>query len=234
MRSMAREKPEVRQERRDILEQYPGLRKIGNVANVFRELHVYPFTMASSEPEASAPENDRLRYLQAQTNKTGQIKDTNISKRGNMTLTVRKATPADASTIVDFNLAHADETEDKQTDPEVLAAGVAAALSDPHKAVYFLRTRAEHRWPASSVGVERLAERWLWWFQSVYLPPEWRRRGGCSKLSTRPRLSSRHACDSESSAYVFTSKKKIILPSKLLRLGMVWAPTWFWKSSPLI
>ena len=41
-----------------------------------------------------------------------------------MTLTIRRATPADAPVLVAFNAAIAWETEHKRLDPAVLAAGV--------------------------------------------------------------------------------------------------------------
>jgi len=95
-----------------------------------------------------------------------------------MTLTIRRATPADAETIVDFNLRMAAETEDKQLDPKVLLMGVAAALADPHKAAYFVAEEDHAIVGQLSITLEWSDWRngWLWWFQSVYVRPEFRRR----------------------------------------------------------
>ena len=78
-----------------------------------------------------------------------------------MPLTIRRATPADAPTIVEFNRRLAEETEGKTLDPAVLAAGVAAGLADPDKAP-LLRRRGggDVLGPADDhLRVERLAQR---------------------------------------------------------------------------
>jgi len=96
-----------------------------------------------------------------------------------MPLTVRRATPADAPTIVEFNRLLADESEGKTLDLDVLSAGVAAALADPHKGPYFL---AEH--DGELVGQMQITYEfsdwrngWFWWIQGVYVRPDARRRG---------------------------------------------------------
>jgi GNAT superfamily N-acetyltransferase len=97
---------------------------------------------------------------------------------------VRRAGPADAPVIVAFNLRLAEETEGKTLDPAVLAAGVAAGLADPHKALYFVAEEG-----GAVVGQLMLTKEWsdwrngwLWWIQSVYVPPEARRRGAFRAL----------------------------------------------------
>ena len=55
-----------------------------------------------------------------------------------MPLSLRRGGPADAAVIVAFNQAMARESEGKALDPEVLGAGVRAALADPGKGFYFL------------------------------------------------------------------------------------------------
>jgi GNAT superfamily N-acetyltransferase len=96
-----------------------------------------------------------------------------------MPLTVRRATPADAPTIVEFNRLLAEESESKTLDLDVLSAGVAAALADPAKGPYFL---AEH--DGELVGQMQVTYEfsdwrngWFWWIQSVYVRPDARRRG---------------------------------------------------------
>jgi GNAT superfamily N-acetyltransferase len=93
--------------------------------------------------------------------------------------TVRRAAPADAPAIVEFNRRLAAETERKTLDPAVVAAGVAAGLADPDKAVYFVAEDA-----GAVVGLMMYTREWsdwrngwLWWIQSVYVRAEARRRG---------------------------------------------------------
>jgi ribosomal protein S18 acetylase RimI-like enzyme len=93
--------------------------------------------------------------------------------------TLRRADAADAPTIVEFNLRLAEESEGKLLDPAVLAAGVAAGLADPDKALYFVaeeggvivgQVMVTREWSDWRNG-------WIWWIQSVYVRPEARRRG---------------------------------------------------------
>ena len=96
-----------------------------------------------------------------------------------MPLTVRRATPADAATIVEFNRLLAFESEGKTLDPAVLSAGVQAGLADPKKALYFLaevdgallgQIMLTFEWSDWRNG-------WVWWIQSVYVDQKARRRG---------------------------------------------------------
>ena len=97
---------------------------------------------------------------------------------------VREATRADAPTIAEFNSAIARETEDKTLDAAVVGPGVATLLADPSKGRY---------WVAESggqiVGQLMVTYEWsdwrngtIWWIQSVYVHPDWRRRGIFSTL----------------------------------------------------
>jgi GNAT superfamily N-acetyltransferase len=96
-----------------------------------------------------------------------------------MPLTLRRAGPGDAAVIVEFNQRLAQESEGKALDPAVLAAGVAAGLADPHKALYFLAEEG-----GEAVGQVMLTTEWsdwrngwIWWVQSVYVRQDARRRG---------------------------------------------------------
>lgn len=92
---------------------------------------------------------------------------------------VRPAEPAEAATIAGFNLKMAEETEGKRLDPDRLAAGVDAVFGDPGKGRYRVALRGDR-----PVGCLLLTTEWsdwrngvFWWIQSVYVPPEERRRG---------------------------------------------------------
>jgi GNAT superfamily N-acetyltransferase len=96
-----------------------------------------------------------------------------------MAMTIRQATPADAPIIVEYNRLMALETEDKVLDPEVLGAGVQAALDDPQKLLYFLAM--DDGQVVGQLGVTTEWSDWrngyLWWIQSVYVPAQARRKG---------------------------------------------------------
>jgi GNAT superfamily N-acetyltransferase len=94
-------------------------------------------------------------------------------------LLVRRAGAADAPVIVEFNRLLAQESEGLALEPGPLQAGVAAALADPHKGLYFMaeldgtavgQTMVTFEWSDWRNG-------WMWWIQSVYVRPEHRRRG---------------------------------------------------------
>jgi GNAT superfamily N-acetyltransferase len=96
-----------------------------------------------------------------------------------MSLSIRRATPADAGTVTDFNRLLALESEGKTLDLAVLRPGVEAALADPGKAWYFLchdqadvlgQTMLTFEWSDWRNG-------WMWWIQSVYVRSDARRRG---------------------------------------------------------
>jgi ribosomal protein S18 acetylase RimI-like enzyme len=93
--------------------------------------------------------------------------------------TVRRATPADAPIVVEFNYRLAQETEARTLDRAVLTAGVAAGLADAGKALYFV---AEDQ--GDIVGQLMLTTEWsdwrngwIWWIQSVYVRADWRGKG---------------------------------------------------------
>jgi GNAT superfamily N-acetyltransferase len=97
---------------------------------------------------------------------------------------IRDATPADARTIAEYNTRLAEETEGRQLDADVIGPGVAAVLGDPAKGRYWV----------ASVGDEIAAQlmvtcEWsdwrngaIWWIQSVYVAPSFRRQGIFSSL----------------------------------------------------
>jgi GNAT superfamily N-acetyltransferase len=94
-------------------------------------------------------------------------------------MTIRQATPADATVITDFNLRMAEETEQLRLDPETIRAGVVAVLADPTKGLYFV---AELEGVVA--GQVMITYEWsdwrngnLWWLQSVYVRKEFRCRG---------------------------------------------------------
>lgn len=97
----------------------------------------------------------------------------------NSEIIIRQATLADLDTLVDFNAAMALETEDKGLDLDTLRGGVAALLKDDSLGFYLLAEDA-----GKVVGQLMVTTEWsdwrnahFWWLQSLYVAPDFRRRG---------------------------------------------------------
>ncbi|HEX8172170.1 MAG TPA: GNAT family N-acetyltransferase [Thermoanaerobaculia bacterium] len=91
----------------------------------------------------------------------------------------RDAERRDAPRIIEFQLAMARETEQLELDREVLERGVAAVFDDPSHGRYYV-AEADGRIIASLMITYEWSD-WrngmVWWIQSVYVVPEFRRRG---------------------------------------------------------
>jgi GNAT superfamily N-acetyltransferase len=85
----------------------------------------------------------------------------------------------DANAIVDFQQAMAHETEEVTLDRDVVTRGVQAVFDDPSRGRYFV-AEAEGRVVASLLITYEWSD-WrngvVWWIQSVYVVPEFRKRG---------------------------------------------------------
>jgi GNAT superfamily N-acetyltransferase len=99
-------------------------------------------------------------------------------------VSIRRAVPADADTIVDFNDRLAWESEGKRLDRERLAPGVARVLSDPSLGAYFVAVD-----DGRIIGQVMTTFEWsdwrngmIWWIQSVYVEPDHRRQGVFQRL----------------------------------------------------
>jgi GNAT superfamily N-acetyltransferase len=91
----------------------------------------------------------------------------------------RDAVPDDAAAIIEFQLAMARETEELELDREILTRGVAAVFTDPSLGRYYV-AEAGGRVIASLMITYEWSD-WrsgmVWWIQSVYVIPEYRRQG---------------------------------------------------------
>ncbi len=94
------------------------------------------------------------------------------------------ATADDWRTIADFNAALAEESEDKTLDRTMLESGVRRLLEDANRGRYFLarhdgrvvgQTLITYEWSDWRDG-------WIWWIQSVYVHPQYRRQGVFASL----------------------------------------------------
>src|SRR5262245_58274830 len=96
-----------------------------------------------------------------------------------MAVLVRRATPADADVIAHFNRCMARETEHRELEPTMLAAGVAALLADPAKGFYLVAETGSIVVGQLMITTEWSDWRngWFWWVQSVYVHEDARRHG---------------------------------------------------------
>jgi predicted GNAT family acetyltransferase len=99
---------------------------------------------------------------------------------------VRKAKNQDINIILEFQLSMAKETENIDLDAETVRNGVLAVLSDSNKGCYYV---AENE--GNIVGSLLTTFEWsdwrngtILWIQSVYVVPEFRRKGVYSSLYT--------------------------------------------------
>ena len=97
---------------------------------------------------------------------------------------VRIAKNEDINSILDFQLAMAQETETINLDPETVFKGVSAVIEDRNKGCYYLAET-----DGKIIGSLLTTYEWSdWrngtviWIQSVYVIPGYRRRGVYSKL----------------------------------------------------
>jgi ribosomal protein S18 acetylase RimI-like enzyme len=98
-------------------------------------------------------------------------------------VSIRPGDPRDIETLVEFNQSMARETEAKELDINILRAGVENLLKNNHQGFYVV---AETGLTSGSevVGSLMVTFEWsdwrngnFWWIQSVYIKPEFRRRG---------------------------------------------------------
>ena len=92
---------------------------------------------------------------------------------------IRNAGPDDISDIAQFNIAMAQETEERQLDPETIQSGVSDVIQNHAHGFYLIAERDQ-----VAVGSLLITFEWsdwrngtLWWIQSVYVKPEHRRTG---------------------------------------------------------
>lgn len=111
--------------------------------------------------------------------------------------TVRSATPADAAALVEFNRAMAKETEAKDLALPVLSAGVKWLLKNPQHGFYLVAETG-----GEVIGSLMVTSEWsdwrnrvFWWIQSVYVKPQYRRKGVYRKLYERVKQLARERGD---------------------------------------
>lgn len=94
-------------------------------------------------------------------------------------ITVREATEDDAASISQFNINMAWETEEKRLDKSTITAGVKSLFQKPQYGFYLVAEKE-----GDIVATLMITKEWsdwrnglLWWIQSVYVKPDYRRQG---------------------------------------------------------
>ncbi len=105
-------------------------------------------------------------------------------KKVSQELSVRVAHCRDLPTLVEFNIEMAWETEQKKLDSAIVTKGVQELLENPRRGFYVIAETA-----GQIVGSLMVTYEWsdwrcglCWWIQSVYVRPDFRRRGVFSGL----------------------------------------------------
>jgi GNAT superfamily N-acetyltransferase len=96
----------------------------------------------------------------------------------------RLATDNDIDAIVDFQSRMAYESEGLELDQQTLRKGVHAVFLDPQKGKYHLAVEGERIIGSLMITTEwsDWRNQWVLWVQSVYVVPEYRRRGVFRKM----------------------------------------------------
>ncbi|MBN2412693.1 GNAT family N-acetyltransferase [candidate division KSB1 bacterium] len=97
----------------------------------------------------------------------------------NKHIIIRRAEEADAENIIRFNIAMAKETESKDLNRDLVGRGVKNLLSHPEYGFYIVAELDKQ-----VIGSLMITFEWsdwrnglFWWIQSVYILPEYRRKG---------------------------------------------------------
>ncbi len=99
-------------------------------------------------------------------------------------ITIELAEKTDAAFIRDFNRAMAMETESKELPLDIVTRGVERLIQNPAYGFYVIARDGEK--PVGTLMVTTEWSDWrdglFWWIQSVYITPEYRRRGIYRKM----------------------------------------------------
>ena len=100
------------------------------------------------------------------------------------TISIRQATTSDIGFIAQFNQAMALETENKTLPTETIQNGVTRMIQQPAMGFYLvaeIQTDEDTTEVCGCLGITYEWSDWrngiMWWFQSVYVQPEHRRKG---------------------------------------------------------
>jgi ribosomal protein S18 acetylase RimI-like enzyme len=135
---------------------------------------------------------------------------------------IRHATHDDRDDLVRFQIAMAQESEDKGLDAAQLARGIQHLLNQPTEGFYLVA-----QINASNVGALMVTYEWsdwrdgrFWWIQSVYVDAKFRRRGVYSALHHYVRSAAK--ADPEACGIrLYVERENQAAQSTYLALGML-------------
>jgi len=138
-----------------------------------------------------------------------------------MKISVREANRGDLDTIIGFQMAMALETESLELDRDILKLGVNNVLDDPSKALYFIAEEDGNNLGMLMITLEWSDWRngWVWWIQSVYTAPEYRKRGVYKLLYEHIRSLVRQS-DNIRGIRLYVDKRNIAAQKVYTSLGM--------------
>ena len=111
-------------------------------------------------------------------------------------ITIRRGNVDDTPVVAEFNIAMALESEGKALEQKLITEGVRRALEGTVGALYYVAesTLDQNR----VVGQLMITKEWsdwrcsdIWWIQSVYVTPEFRRRGIFKALYEHAKIEAR-------------------------------------------
>ena len=136
-------------------------------------------------------------------------------------MNVRNATLEDAATIVDFQVKMALETEELSLDLDVVTQGVTAVFSDPSKGRYYVAE--EEGVVVASLMITYEWSDWrnglVWWIQSVYVTPGYRRRGAFTQLYQHIKKQVEASADVRG-IRLYVDKRNVSAQNVYTRMGM--------------
>jgi GNAT superfamily N-acetyltransferase len=102
----------------------------------------------------------------------------------NPDISVQPALTNDIEFIVSGQLSMAQETENLILDPNIVNPGVRAVFNNPGRGFYVVAFHGETRCGCLMITPEWSDWRnaWVWWIQSVYVLPEFRKKGIFSSM----------------------------------------------------
>ncbi|MYD76844.1 MAG: GNAT family N-acetyltransferase [Gammaproteobacteria bacterium] len=134
---------------------------------------------------------------------------------------IRRAESDDASVITEFNLGIALETENLKLRPETVRAGVAKLLDNPAFGFYLVAEL-----DGQIVGSLMITTEWsdwrcgqFWWIQSVYVLPEFRKKGLYSRMYEKVKELARKN-DNVYGFRLYVEKENFAAQAAYLKTGM--------------
>ncbi len=127
----------------------------------------------------------------------------------------------DTETLVQFQLAMAQESEGTQLDYVTVREGVKNAIEDESKAIYLIARNEDN----AAIGSLMLTTEWsdwnnarYYWIQSVYVHPEFRRQGVFRELFEFARVIAEN--DNAGALRLYVDKENIVAQKVYQSLGM--------------